>query len=196
MDTFIMGTRRNWWASVLSRNPLVRRSDRIEAWSFVVAALFLALATPFVCALGTSLQDSRARSYAEEAMHRHVVTATATEEGELIIGPNDVWYTAKAQWRAADGPHAGIVEWLDRANVGDQQNIWVDDQGQLARPPKPPGRATADAGAIAIAVWFEVFVAVAGTWYAVRRRLDARRLAQWDVEVHRLLEGGDHEKSQ
>ena len=54
MDTFTIDTRRNWLIRVLGGNPLVRRSDRIEALSFVAAALILAVATPFMCAFGTS----------------------------------------------------------------------------------------------------------------------------------------------
>ncbi|WP_206428467.1 Rv1733c family protein [Mycolicibacterium stellerae] len=180
----------------MGRNPLVRRSDRIEAWSFVVAALILAVATPIICAFGTSLQDSRSRTYAEEAMHRHMATATAIEEGQLMIGPSHIWYTAKAQWGAANGRHVGVVRWPDSVKVGDQQRIWVDDDGRLAQPPKPPSRAAVDALAIAIGVWFGVLDALAGTWYAIRRRLDTRRLAQWDVEVSGLFTSDDQRKSQ
>lgn len=32
MDTLTIEPRRNWLIQVLGRNPLVRRSDRIEAW--------------------------------------------------------------------------------------------------------------------------------------------------------------------
>jgi hypothetical protein len=54
MDIFTIDTRRSWLTRVPGGNPLVRSSDRIEAWSFVLAALILAAATPFICAFGTS----------------------------------------------------------------------------------------------------------------------------------------------
>lgn len=115
MDTFTIEPRRNLLIQVLGRNPLVRRSDRIEAWSVAAAALILAVATPFVCALGTSLHDSRSRAYADEALHRHMVTATATERGEMIVEPNIISYIAKARWDGAGGRHAEVVKWPDRA---------------------------------------------------------------------------------
>lgn len=196
MDTFTVGTRRNWLFRALGPNPLVRQIDRIEAWSLVVAALVLAVATPFVGAFGTSVHDTRDRSYAQEAQHRHPVTATAIEEGELVVDFNDLWYVAEAQWNAAGEGHVGIVKWPDRVKIRDQQAIWVDDDGEYAQPPRPPSRATTDAWAIALSVWFALFCAVAGAQCAIRRRLDSLRFAQWDLEINKIAEGGDRKKSQ
>jgi hypothetical protein len=196
MDTFTIEPRRNWLIRVLGRNPLVRRSDRIEAWSVMAAALVLTVATPFVCAFGTSLQDSRSRAYAEEALHRHMVTATAIEPGELIIEPNYISYNVQAQWNAAGGRHAGIVKWSDRAKIGDHEGIWVDDEGQYAQPPRSPGRATTDAWAIAVSAWLAVFIVVAGSLHAIRSWLDARRFAQWDLELSKIAEDGNRKNSQ
>ncbi len=196
MDTFSIGPRRNWLIRVLGRNPLVRRSDRIEAWSVMAAALVLAVATPFVFAFATSLQDSRSRTYADEALHRHMVTAIAVEPGELIVEPNSISYTAQARWETAGGTHIAIVQWPDRAKVGDQERIWVDDGGQYSQPPRRPGRATTDAWVIAVALWFGVVSAVAGSFYAIRRSLDTRRFAQWDLELSKIFQGGDRRNSQ
>lgn len=196
MDTFSIGPRRNWLIRVLGRNPLVRRSDRIEAWSVMAAALIIALATPFVCAFATSLQDSRSRTYADEALHRHMVTAVAIEPAELIVEPNNMSYIAQAQWDAAGGRHVGMVKWPDRAKIGDQDRIWVGDDGQHVQPPRPLGRATADAWGIAAALWFAVLMAVAGSVHAIRRWLDARRFAQWDCELSEIAENGKRNNSQ
>lgn len=196
MDTFTFGTQRNRLLQALGSNPLVRGSDRIEALSFVAAVLILVIATPFVCAFATSLHDTREQLYTEEAQHRHPVMATATEEGELVAASNDVWFTAQAQWNAAGEDRVGVVKWPGRAKIGDRQSIWVDDNGQYALPPRPPGRATTDAWAIGLVVWFAMFDAVAGAYCAIRWRLDARRLAQWDLEINRITEGGDRKNSQ
>ena len=196
MDTFTIEPRRNWLIQVLGRNPLVRRSDRVEAWSVMAAAFLIAVATPFACAFGTSLQDSRSRAYADEALHRHMVTAAATEPGQLIVEPNNISYSAQARWDGAGGGHAGIVKWPDRANIGDQERIWVDDEGRHVQPPRPPGRATTDAWAIAAAVWVAVFSAVVGSLHVIRRWLDTRRFAQWDLELGKIAEGGNRKNSQ
>ena len=196
MDTFAIGMRRNRLFRVLGGNPLARRSDRIQALSFVAAVLILAVATPFICAFGTSVHDSRAQSYAQEGQHRHPVTATAIEEGELVVAANDLWYTAQARWIRAGQDHVGVVKWPDRAEVGDQQRIWVDDDGRYARPPRPASRATIDAWAVALSVWTVLLSALAGAHYAIRSRLDSRRFAQWDLAINRVAEGGDRKKSQ
>lgn len=196
MDTFTFGMRRTWLFRALGPNPLVRWSDRIQALSFVAAALILVVATPFVCAFGTSVHDTRERVYAQEAQHRHLVVATAIDEGELVVDSNDLWFTAEAQWNAAGQDRVGVVKWPWRAKIGDQQAIWVDEDGQSARPPSPVSRATTDAWAIGLVVWFVLFSAVAGAYYAIRCRLDSRRFAQWDLAINRVAEGGDRKNSQ
>jgi hypothetical protein len=52
MDTFTIEARRSWLIRVLGGSPLVRSADRIEAWSYVMAALILAVATPFIVPSG------------------------------------------------------------------------------------------------------------------------------------------------
>ena len=196
MDTFTFGMRCNWLFRALGPNPLVRRSDRIQALSFVAAALILVVATPFVCAFGTSVHDTRERVYAQEAQHRHQVMATAIGEGELVVDYNDLWFTAEAQWNAAGQDRVGVVNWPGSAKIGDQQAIWVDEDGQSAQPPSPISRATTDAWAIGLVVWFALFGAVAAAYYAIRWRLDSRRFAQWELAINRVAEGGDRKNSQ
>ena len=196
MDTFKFGMQRNRLLQALGSNPLVRGSDRIEALAFVAAVLILLIATPFVGAFATSLHDTREQVYTQEAQHRHPAMATATEEGELVATSNDVWFTAQAQWNAAAEDRFGVVKWPGRAKIGDRQAIWVDDNGQYSRPPRPTSRATTDAWTIGLVVWFAMFDAVAGAYCAIRWRLDARRFAQWDLEITRVAEGGDRKSSQ
>ena len=196
MDTFTFGMRCNWLFRALGSNPLVRRSDRIQALSFVAAALILVVATPFVCAFGTSVHDTRERVYAQEAQHRYQVMATAIDEGELVIDYNDLWFTAEAQWNAAGHDRVGVVNWPGSAKIGDQQAIWVDEDGQSVQPPGPISRATTDAWAIGLVVWFALFGAVAAAYYAIRWRLDSRRLVQWELAINRVAEGGDRKNSQ
>lgn len=196
MDTFIIGTRRYWLFRALGRNTLVRRSDRVEAWSVVVAVLVLAVATPFVCAFGTSVHDARARLYAQEALHRHSVIATAMQQVDRDVEPGNTVYTARARWNAGGQEHIDLVKWPTRANVGDQQRIWVDDNGRNVLPPRPSSRAATDALVLAFAVWFGLFSAVAGTLCVIRWQLDSQRFAQWDLEINRASDGGDRRKPQ
>jgi hypothetical protein len=189
MDTFVVGMRRAWCIRAMGHNVLVRRSDRAEAWSMVAAALILAVMTPFVCALGTSMYEDRSHAYSLEAQHRHLVTATVVDSGELVYGPGRVNSSARVKWNAAGHEHTGTIAWSGRASVGDQQRIWVDDQGRNAPPPRTSNRAAVDASVMAFTVWLGLFSAVAGAMYVIRWRLDVRRFAQWDAEMNQMSRG-------
>lgn len=184
MQTFTIGLGRLWWIRAFGRNPLVRRSDRIEAAVFMLAVLIVVITTPVAGAIGTSVHDAHARLYAEEAHHRHQVIATAIEDGAVVPHPNTVLFTVRAKWSAAGHDHSGIVAWADQARAGEQRDIWVNDQGEQVGPPSPLSRAVDDAVAIAVLVWVGVAAAAAGSVYVVRRWLDRRRYLQWDREIN------------
>ena len=87
MQTFTIGLGHRWWTLVFGRNPLVRPSDRIEFLVLSFAVLVTVVAIPVAAAIGTSVHDARAWVYAEEALTRHQVTATATERGVIVVQP-------------------------------------------------------------------------------------------------------------
>ena len=53
MQTFTIGLGRYWWMRALGRNPLVRRSDRVEALAVALAIVITVVATPIAGAIGT-----------------------------------------------------------------------------------------------------------------------------------------------
>ena len=185
MQTFTIGLGHRWWIQIFRSNPLVRRSDRIEVLVFSVAVMFTVVAIPVAGAIGTFVHDARTRVYAEEALTRHEVTATAVEPGVIVVQPpRGVSFSARAKWSASGRDHSGVVNWSDQAGIGDQQAIWVNDAGENVGPPSPPSRADVDAVAIAILVWFAVANASAGLVYVVGRWLDRWRYTQWDRQFN------------
>ena len=195
METFTFGLGNGWWFRALGRNPLVRRSDRIEALMVVLAVLLTVVAIPIAGAIGTSVHDMRTRQYAEEAQTKHQVTATAIKDGTVgMDGEKDV-FTAKATWSVAGQPHTGEVVWPNRPRIGAQQSIWIDAIGKNVMPPSSPSRATADALAMAASVFFGVAGASAGLVYVVRRQLDRWRYAEWDRELYGTRESRDRRKN-
>jgi hypothetical protein len=197
MQTFTIGLGHRWWTQVFRRNPLVRRSDRIEALVFSFAVLFTVVAIPIAGAIGTFVHDARTRVYAEEALTRHQVTATAVEPGVIVVQPpRGVSFTARAKWSASGRDRSGVVNWSDQAEIGDQQAIWVNDAGENVGPPTPPSRADGDAVAIAISLWFGVACASAGLMYVVRRWLDRWRYAEWDREINPYRDNNDRRNHQ
>ena len=185
MQTFTIGLGHRWWTQVFRRNPLVRPSDRIEVLVIGFAVLLTVVAIPVAGAIGTFVDDARTRIYAEEALTRHEVTATAVEPGVIVVQPpRGVSFSARAKWSASGRDHSGVVNWSDQAEIGDQQAIWVNDAGENVGPPSPPSRADVDAVAIATLVLFAVANASAGLVYVVRRWLDRWRYTQWERAIN------------
>ena len=87
MQTFTIGVGHRWWTGSFRRNPLVRGSDRIEVLVLGFAVLFIVVAIPVAGAIGTFVHDARTRVYAEEALTRHEVIATAIEDGVIVVQP-------------------------------------------------------------------------------------------------------------
>jgi len=96
MQTFTIGLGRGWWVRLLGRNPLVRSSDRIEVMVLSLAVLLTVVAVPVAGAIGTSVYDAHTQAYAEEAQTRHQVTATAIEDGTVVMQPKSLSFTARA----------------------------------------------------------------------------------------------------
>ncbi|HVQ50655.1 MAG TPA: hypothetical protein VMS92_11475 [Mycobacterium sp.] len=138
MQTFTIGVSRTWWTRLVGRNPLVRRGDRIEAWATAVAVLIIAIATPMVGAIGTSVHGARTQLHAEEAKSRFQVVATAMNDATVVTLSTHVEFKVRAIWNAAGLVHDEIIEWPGEARSGERTAIWVDDQGDRARPPSPP----------------------------------------------------------
>jgi hypothetical protein len=184
MQTFTIGLGHSWWIQAVRRNPLVRRSDRIEFLVVMFAVLFTIAAIPAAGAIGTFVHDARMQIYAEEALTRHEVIATAVDVGVIVGQPTDVSFTARAKWSASGRRHTGVVRWSGRAEIGDQQAIWVNDAGEYVGAPSASSRAAGDAVAIATVVWFGVVGVAAGLVYVVRCSLNRWRYAQWDHQIN------------
>ena len=68
MLAFTLDPRRWWIARPLSRNPLLRAADRLEALIILVVIVGWLLVVPVTGAVGTAIYDGRHRLYAEEAL--------------------------------------------------------------------------------------------------------------------------------
>ena len=184
METFTIGLGNRWWLRAFSRNPLVRRSDRIEALVYVFAVLLAVVAMPIAGTIGTIVHEERTRLHAEEAQTKHQVVAVATEEGQVVVEEKGIAFNAEATWDDAGTIHRGIVAWPNQAKVGDGHKIWVNAQGELVGPPYSAGQADSDAIVVALAVWIGLAEAAAAVAYLVRRLLDHWRYAQWEREIN------------
>lgn len=190
MDTFSLAPARWWTVRVLGRNPVVRFSDRVEAMATAIAIAIVLIATPVVCAVGTSIHDARSRVYAEAAQTRHTVTAVVTSADQAAPAARHAkaTNTVHAHWRAEGVEHAEAFSWDRSVAAGNAIEIWVDSYGRRVSPPPSHSQAAFDAVFAAVMVWLSVVAAAAALAALVRWRLDRLRDAAWEREIRSLAD--------
>ena len=166
----------------LDRNPLRRRSDRVETAVFgVLLAVFLA-AAPFAAhAAGSWAYATSARAaQAEQAKVRHV---PATLLAAAPVWTSTVAPDVAARWRAPDGQvRTGEVFVPAGAAAGSTILVWINRAGQLADPPLGTSQLAARAQMAAYAAAGSLAVILIAAGWLARRSLDRRRLAAWDSD--------------
>ncbi|MBU8811373.1 Rv1733c family protein [Mycolicibacterium goodii] len=189
METFTLGIG-EWLGSVVwSRNPLVRRRDRIEGALRLAAVVVCVLAVPPTASIGTSVYHDREQAYAVQAQDARQVTAVATERGSVAgTEGHGESFLARAAWAVDGHEHRGRLEWADLPQVGDRQEIWVDHSGNVIDPPRGKGRAVGDAVLTALWAWIFVVAGVSGGLILLHRRFDQARYAEWEREFEIITE--------
>ncbi|MFJ3718454.1 hypothetical protein [Streptomyces sp. NPDC090057] len=181
-----MGTRVRGWR--WRRNPLRRRSDVMEAWAVLVAAVLLFVVTPLAgTAAGLYAHDqARSRATALRA-ERHEVRATVTG-GESarprpVRGDRAHPYQAEVRWtEPGAGTRTAVARVPAGSRAGDLVTVWFDTRGRAVAPPPND-----------VAVWqhtVTVGLCAAGgsaavilLGYAVQRRAALRhRMDEWERE--------------
>lgn len=169
----------------IGRNPLRRRSDRVEAvvlWCGLVVALLL---IPVAAAVGTGVGNASAESAARQQAVLHEVKATTLEDTANAVpsAPGDVLSRARVSYVDANGvAREGMTSVVIGTKAGDQVAIWIDRSGNIVRSP----RSGADSSAFGATVGF---LTLTGSWlllWAVVRLarvpLDRRRAREWENE--------------
>ncbi|OBL07756.1 hypothetical protein A5646_13280 [Mycobacterium sp. 1245499.0] len=185
METFTLPVPRRLLARLFGRNPLIRKTDRVEALILVLAVAMSLIAVPIGAAVGTVVHDSRSRLYAEQVQTRRPVTATVTGESQRrnLDSPT---VTVPARWFAAGTERTGDVTAPLKAKTGDEIEIWVDDRGlPVARP---LNAARNDALVFAVATWWGVSLLAVALFARARITLDRLRYARWQQSFDRLVE--------
>jgi hypothetical protein len=171
----------------VDRNPLRRRSDRLEAWLTLGMVLMVLVAGPLTAwrAADAVYRDS-ARATEWERQRRIQVSATLAEDVPLLIQGDDEVRSAdavaRARWTAPDGTaRSGLVSAPPGQRAGTTVTVWLDVHGGPTRPPveRHPAANALAAGILAI---FGVLVVAVGVLMLVHWRLYRRRMADWQVE--------------
>ncbi|MGW0828460.1 Rv1733c family protein [Streptomyces sp. NPDC002845] len=175
------------WLWRWRRNPLRRRSDRLEAW-VVLATWTLTLLGGLVTGLlvSRSVEGDLDRQRAEWRPTGAVLAEDAPEPSTVRgSGAARVW--AQARWTAADGStRTGQVQVVPASTAGTQVSVWTDPDGRLVTEPASESQARLRSSLSGVLVG----VSAAGVPFLCGRlvcgRLEQRRVDQWDEEWERI----------
>ncbi|WP_308432524.1 Rv1733c family protein [Streptomyces echinoruber] len=176
----------------MARQPAPAPQRRVEAW-LPLAAWLLAVAAGWfagaraVGAVEDSLTARRAQAHAVTA----VLTGDAPRTAPVSeAGRGDESVFAPVRWTGADGAaRTGRTRVEPGTRAGARVTVWTDRGGRLVHRPATPAEALLEKtwiGGIAALGAAAPVLLCAG---AARRRLERRRLAEWDTEWRQVEPG-------
>lgn len=179
-----------WWATrAFGRSPLLRTSDRVEAWAVAVALAVILVAAYPAAALG----QMASQTLAADAPHQIEATARGDSTVQPSVSePPAPMFAVKVRWLADNTANETVVT-LDRpVKTGDQVSIWLDDGGRVTTaPPAEADVHTMSAGLGAL-LWLALALPFAGLFALLRHRINHAREVRWDRGWHQLAgHGGD-----
>ncbi|MFI7636777.1 hypothetical protein [Nonomuraea sp. NPDC049400] len=174
---------RRYW---LGRNPLRRRSDRLEAAGVAVTVILLLFSVWPAVVMGRLAYENGLRAERAGPGIRQQVTATLLQDApDAVVGPDNgvaPESRAAARWVApSGGQRTGQVAVPAGTKAGTAVKVWIDGRGELTRPPT----SHADTLAGAVITTLLVIVGAAATLMLGLRSftwlLDRGRYAAWDA---------------
>lgn len=183
-----------WWAAcAFARTPLVRATDRIQAWAVVAGLVLLVAAAYPAMTVGRLGYTVRSQDVATEAAHRHPVQATAVADS--MTDPTQVESTstsffAHVRWTAQNGAHDTTTKVDGPVKAGAAVRIWVDDQGKVTAPPLTDTDARVDAFATTALMWLTMAAIIGGALLGLRSTLGRARGRGWDRSLRELVDNG------
>ncbi|BCK56311.1 Rv1733c family protein [Nocardia wallacei] len=174
---------RMWRSSPWSRNPLIRRSDRLLAVITLLAVVCCAVAVPVAGVIGYGRYSTAVHRMAAEKAARSLVTATVVADARYVRAARRA--EASVRWRWGGRVRTTTARVPVDVVRGDRLELWVDDDGALAPAPgSPAGAAWAGVGG-ALVVLVVTGVAAAGVVELTRWGITRHHAAQWDAAWRR-----------
>ncbi|MEU3962026.1 hypothetical protein AB0F42_19750 [Streptomyces buecherae] len=164
------------------RNPLRRRTDVIEAWSLLLAAVIMvvggvALGVTTALLAWEPLMEQHENRHQTQAVLVRDVPQRPTELGEP--GANRV--RATVRWTDTSGTtHTGQTRVDEGREAGERVTVWTDERGELTTAPLSPGQAATRAGVVGAIAATGFCCLTLSARRQVQRRLDRERAAQWE----------------
>ncbi|MDK1474741.1 hypothetical protein QNO07_15140 [Streptomyces sp. 549] len=171
-------------------NSLRRRSDRVEAWLAVCAALVIAVGAPLVgLVAGDAAHRSLLRTVAQQHEERSQVWATvhrllprpAAEPEFEESGDRTGRQRVAVGWTAPDGTvHRAVLGTREGIRVGERFPVWTDRAGQVTSAPMRTDTAATHSALAGLVVAVLAGAAVEAGRRLLLRRLMHRRYEDWE----------------
>ena len=171
----------------LDRNPLRRRSDRVETVVLGVLLAAFGAAAPFAAhaagswAYALSVREAQAQ---RASLHQVPATLLATAPTwNAYANGEELSPDVNARWRSPDGQvRTGEVFVPAGAAAGSTVPVWTNQAGQLTSPPLGAIQLASRAQLAEGAAVGSLAIALIVAGWMTRRLLDHRRLAAWDAD--------------
>jgi hypothetical protein len=167
------------------RNPLRRRTDRLEVYLLGGLLVAAVAGTPFAArAASHDAYDTALHARQEQLASLHAVAAVlaerATPPGGYSLGSSVL---AEANWTAASGAHrSGLVPAVPGSPRGTAVTVWTDGSGNLTSPPLTLAEVVGQADAAEAGTIIAIVVAYGAGVTATRQLLNRRRMAAWEAD--------------
>jgi hypothetical protein len=173
----------------LDRNPLRRRTDRIETWIMVGLLVLFLIGVPLSwLGIGRWVQQGGLREQRAQQSWRTVPAVVVKGHQEppqvLFRLPMNSTVPVLARWRAPGGPEQAkqvAVPAVD-ARTGSRVQVWVDSSGRVTGPPLASSQLTKRVIGAQVLAQVTLVALLLGLAGLVRWQLNRRRLASWESE--------------
>ena len=167
------------------RNPLRRRADRIEAALVWCALIFALLLIPIGSVVGTSYRNASDASADRERAVLHEVQARTLEgtEFDAPTAPGVVMARVRVGYVDQRGiGREGTTSVLLGTKAGAEVDLWLDQTGNIAIPPRSSSDSAAMGSMIGLLTITGSWLLLWGAFRLARVPLDRRRARDWDTE--------------
>jgi hypothetical protein len=184
-------TARFWRRIHLGRNPLARRSDRVEAALLIVVVLGLLIALPLAALVGTNTYRGQFAISVEQQASRHLTTATLVEDAPTPVPATEGVYLSAntgttgvlARWALPGGAERiGTVAANPGTAAGTEVPVWLSAAGDAVPAPMTTSDAATTSVLAGIFSWLVIALGLAAVYWTTRLIMDRRRAAHWDRE--------------
>ncbi len=165
------------------RNPLRRRSDRVE--SAVIGLLFAA----FLAAIPLVWHFAGNWAYPAYAREAQTQRAVVHEVPATLLQAAAGWSASGAggnvevRWKAPDGQsRTGLVFVPDGVAAGSSVMVWINQNGQLTDPPLQQAQVASRAQLAKVLAVIALATALFVVGALIRRVLNWRRLVAWEAD--------------